>query len=218
MAGLLNYTPISQDVEDELIDKLNRVAASLDVLCVSDQMRLGVITARIRNQICRLAGEGLRVLVDSRDRIQLFHGVMLKPNEVEGARAVGTDPASLHGIADLAAVARQLAIQNDGTVVMTIGALGSLHADGERVIHIPAPAVEGPIDICGAGDSFLSGLALALAAGADTCEAALFGNLCSSITIRQIGTTGTATRKQIRAAYRGDPAAVRSVQHGTDLP
>lgn len=195
-----NYTPIGEAVENELIDKLNRVATSLDVLCVSDQMRSGVITERIRDQICRLAGEGLRVLIDSRDHIRYFHGVMLKPNEVEGARAVGADPASLHGLADLAATASQLARQNSGPVVMTIGALGALHTDGECVTHIPATVVEDPIDICGAGDSFLSGLALALAAGADACEAALIGNLYSSITIRQIGTTGTATRDQIRMA------------------
>ena len=182
--------------------------SSLDVLCVSDQMRSGVITERIRDQICQLADEGLRVLVDSRDHIGLFHGVMLKPNEVEGARAIGARdvgayPASLHGMIDLAATARQLAQQNSGPVFMTIGALGALHTDGGRVTHIPAPTVEGPIDICGAGDSFLSGLALALAAGADACEAALIGNLCSSVTIRQIGTTGTATREQIRMAAQG---------------
>ena len=206
-----NYTPIGEAVENELIDKLNRAAACLDVLCVSDQMRSGVITGRIRDQICKLADEGLRVLVDSRDHIGLFHGVMLKPNEVEGARAVGARavgayPASLHGMIDLAATARQLAQQNSGPVFMTIGALGALHTDSGRVTHIPAPAVEGPIDICGAGDSFLAGLALALAAGADACEAALIGNLCSSVTIRQIGTTGTATREQIRMAAQGHMA------------
>ena len=200
-----NFALIEAMVEDELIDKLNQSAASLDVLCVSDQMRFGVITARVRDHICRLANQGLCVLVDSRDRIELFHNVLLKPNEVEGARAVGMNATDLHGVSDLAKVASHLTHQQKSPVIMTIGAHGALYADGEYISHISAPSVEGPIDICGAGDSFLAGLAMALAAGADRSEAARIGNLCSSVTIRQIGTTGTATREQIRLAAQARP-------------
>lgn len=195
-----NFNLIGATVEDELIDKLNQAAVSLDVLCVSDQMRFGIITTRVREQICRLAEQGLNVLVDSRDRIGLFHNVLLKPNEVEGARAIGMNAADLHGVKDLATVADRLSRQQNSPVIMTIGPHGALYADSEHISHIPVPPVEGPIDICGAGDSFLAGLAMALAAGADRCEAARIGNLCSSVTIRQVGTTGTATREQIRLA------------------
>lgn len=194
-----NHAPISETLENAIIERLDRSAASLDVLCVSDQMRFGLISERVRGHICRLAGQGLRVVVDSRDHIRHFAGVILKPNEIEGARAVGIDPTSLNGLDDFADAAQKLSSQNNSEVVMTIGALGALYADRGAVIRIPAPAVEGPIDICGAGDSFLSGFGLALAAGADQAEAAHIGNLCSSITIRQIGTTGTASREQILA-------------------
>jgi hypothetical protein len=48
--------------------------------------------------------------------------------------------------------------------------------------------VSGEIDIVGAG--------------AEPSEAALLGNLVASITIQQIGTTGTATLAQVRERFR----------------
>jgi sugar/nucleoside kinase (ribokinase family) len=62
--------------------------------------------------------------------------------------------------------------------------------------------VAGPIDIVGAGDSTSAGVACAVAAGATLTEAAAFGNLVASITIQQLGTTGTATPEQVRQRWR----------------
>jgi sugar/nucleoside kinase (ribokinase family) len=54
----------------------------------------------------------------------------------------------------------------------------------------------------GAGDSTSAGIICALAAGASPAEAAAFGCLVASITVRQIGTTGTASPGQVRARWR----------------
>jgi sugar/nucleoside kinase (ribokinase family) len=59
--------------------------------------------------------------------------------------------------------------------------------------------VENPVDICGAGDSFSAGAALALRAGASPAEAALFGHLVASVTIMKPG-TGTASPGEVLAA------------------
>ena len=67
---------------------------------------------------------------------------------------------------------------------------------------VPAYPVAGPIDIVGAGDSTSAGIACAIASGASPAEAAAFGNLVASITIQQIGTTGTATPEQVRQRWR----------------
>jgi sugar/nucleoside kinase (ribokinase family) len=63
--------------------------------------------------------------------------------------------------------------------------------------------VTGPIDPVGAGDSISAALACAIAAGASLSQAAAFANMVASITIRQLGTTGTATPEQIRQSIRG---------------
>ena len=41
-----------------------------------------------------------------------------------------------------------------------------------------------------------------MVSGAEAVEAAAFGNLVASITIQQIGTTGTASPEQVRARWR----------------
>jgi sugar/nucleoside kinase (ribokinase family) len=62
--------------------------------------------------------------------------------------------------------------------------------------------VTGPIDIVGAGDSTSAGITSAVAAGASLEEAAAFGCLVASITVQQIGTTGTASPEQVRQRWR----------------
>jgi D-glycero-beta-D-manno-heptose-7-phosphate kinase len=196
-----NYVPLSKALEDALMEELDNYATSLDVLCVSDQFGCSVITPRVRDHISRLAAQGLTVVADSRENIGKFTGVILKPNELEGAKAAGIDSAHCRTVQDYAEASQKLSRQSGCEVLMTIGAQGSLYTQGKDVVHIPVRAVAGPIDICGAGDSFLSGFSLALAAGADRCEAAVVASLCSGVTIQQIGTTGTATREQVLERY-----------------
>jgi sugar/nucleoside kinase (ribokinase family) len=67
---------------------------------------------------------------------------------------------------------------------------------------VPAYPVSGPIDIVGAGDSTSAGITCAVAAGASLEEAAAFGCLVASVTIQQIGTTGTASPEQVRKRWQ----------------
>ena len=61
----------------------------------------------------------------------------------------------------------------------------------------------GPIDICGAGDATNAGLAFAQALGIPLPESALVAGIVSSITIRQIGVTGTASLDEVARVLRG---------------
>ena len=70
--------------------------------------------------------------------------------------------------------------------------------DGEE-IHCPAHPTKPPVDIVGAGDTFISAMGTALAAGHDLETAARIACLASAVTVRKIGTTGTATREEILA-------------------
>jgi sugar/nucleoside kinase (ribokinase family) len=67
---------------------------------------------------------------------------------------------------------------------------------------VPALPVTRPIDPVGAGDSISAALACAIAAGATLPQAAAFANIVASITIRQLGTTGTASPQQILKIVR----------------
>lgn len=194
-----NYEPLPGEEEQKLVRLLRENARDADVVCVSDQFAFGCITSLVRKEIISLAREGKRVVVDSRERIGLFKHVTLKPNEVEGLRAVKKGRSTLKGtFEDYVRAAIMLSEQNDSKVCMTIGPDGCLYAESGTVTHVPSCEVPPPIDICGAGDTFLSAYSCALAAGAEPREAASFANMAAGVTIRKIGTTGTASPDEIR--------------------
>ena len=190
-----NDRALSAEAEDQLIEALTEAAKELDVLCVCDQMVNGCVTDKVRGAVMKLAKEGLTVIADSRDNIGLFKNVIVKPNDIEAARALGCD-----SMAPGEAVKR-LHEMTGRTAIVTAGPNGCWLCGGENAVNIPAFPVEGPLDICGAGDTFLSAFACCLGSGADAEHAAAIGNLASSITIKKLGMTGTASREELLDAY-----------------
>ena len=61
---------------------------------------------------------------------------------------------------------------------------------------VPAYPVEGEIDVTGAGDASNAGIILGMTLGLTPREAAVIACAVSSVTIQQLGTTGTATPEQ----------------------
>ena len=194
-----NRAPLSHAREDALLAALDEAAPGLDVLCVSDQLKYGCITPRVRERLCRLSEAGLTVIVDSRDRAALYRHVVVKPNEVEASRAfAGGEALEPEALAELAG---QIAARNERLALVTLGKNGCLVADGGRVVRCPACQVEPPIDFVGAGDTFLAGFGTLLAAGASPLEAAQVATLCAAVTIKKLGVTGTATREEVLEAW-----------------
>jgi hypothetical protein len=90
---------------------------------------------------------------------------------------------------------------NQKPVFLTAGPHGIFLFTEKGCQHVPAVPVEGEVDIVGAGDSVMAGVVSALGSGAEPEEAALLGNIVASITIQQIGTTGTASPPQVRERF-----------------
>ncbi len=188
-----NHQPLAQETEEALLEQL--AACDADVICVCDQMAHGCITDRVREALCAMGRGGRTVIADSRERIGRFTSVIIKPNEVEAARALNlpADTSPEHML-------RALHACTGAPVVLTLGAQGSMVYADDAVTPIPAHNVPPPIDICGAGDTFLAALACALAAGANLTDAARLGSLASAVTIRKLNQTGTASPGEILAA------------------
>ncbi|WP_425615102.1 bifunctional heptose 7-phosphate kinase/heptose 1-phosphate adenyltransferase [Anatilimnocola sp. NA78] len=201
---LRTRSPIGDNVQDELCRRLELVWQSSDGLIVLDQVNetgCGVITDKVRACLEGLAQQNPKKLiyVDSRQRLRDFHVGVLKGNRAEIAAACGLDASA--DIRDFERATLDLAKRTQRPVYCTLGEQGTLVALPEGTTAIaPATKVEGPIDIVGAGDSATSGIVTALLSGASPLEAATFGNLVASITIQQLGTTGTASPAQVRAA------------------
>ena len=223
-----NRTPTPSALEDAILRLLDEAWPRLDALIVLDQVSeedCGVVTKRVREHLAELGERdpGKFVLADSRERVGLFRNICVKPNRDELRRAYRELPplesicafVELTGQsmtqAELAWLAADRVMASELLVLFaTDGAEGTVVAWGESsdtdlagsLLSVPAYPVSGPIDICGAGDSCSAGITSAMVSDATHEEAAAFGNLIASITIQQIGVTGTATPEQVRARWR----------------
>lgn len=205
-----NRAPLPQAAEDQVVQRLRALMSQTDAVVVADQVQeanQGVITDRVREEIIRLGREcGDKVFaVDSRERIGLYRHVVIKPNRREAMRAVHPDwtgDAEQLSQEAVAACGEALFRRTERPVFLTLGAEGILVFAREGRTHVPAVPVVGEIDPVGAGDSAQAGIVLALCVGARPEEAALLGNLVASITIQQIGTTGTASPEQVWQRFR----------------
>lgn len=185
---------ISPALETRVVNALREVEDDFDVVIVSDQAETaagGVVTARMREALTPIAAKKV-VWVDSRMRPEHFRGVILKPNRDEAEAACGR----VFGRVDFPALFRHTA---SSLMIVTHGGEGAqvIAAGGEAMVA--GRAVEKPVDICGAGDSFSAGGAMTLAVTGSGVEAARFGNLVASITIMKKG-TGTASPEEVLAA------------------
>jgi ribokinase len=107
----------------------------------------------------------------------------LIPNESEAAALTGLSVDSLDSAE---AAASRLMAMGAGKVIVTLGAQGSLFADGSRFEHFPAPTVKA-VDTTAAGDTFVGGFAAALASGKTEAEAIRFGQVAAALSVTRAG-------------------------------
>jgi rfaE bifunctional protein kinase chain/domain len=195
----INTRPLPGSLEKQVLNHLENFADTFDVLFVSDQAETkqgGVVTPAVRERLQKIAESNPEkvIWVDSRVRVERFQKMILKPNEQEAAAAA----IALFGDVDYQ---RLRAHAGARLMFVTKGSEGVLVVDSNSETLVPARVVEQPVDICGAGDSFSAGAAMALAITGSATRAAEFGNLVASITIMKHG-TGTASAAELLAAAR----------------
>lgn len=197
-----NRRPLSEAVQERLLQELEAVLPEVEAVIIADQVeepQLGIVTERVRERLAELADEqpDKILFADSRANINAFRKVTIKPNAREAAACLGLSSEHEASREQLEEMGRELCRRNGRPVYITLGAEGMLVCTAEDAKPIPGIPVSGPLDICGAGDSATAGIVSALCAGATGEEAALFGNLVASITVQQVGTTGTASPGQV---------------------
>ena len=193
----INTRPLPDAVEQELLEYLREFAASFDIIFVSDQADTrngGVVTPAVRAMLEEIAQSDTKkiIWVGSRLRVERFRNMILKPNERE-ARAASV---GLFGEVDY----QRLRNHADSRLMfVTKAAEGVVVVEDGMETAVPAFQVAEPVSVSGAGDSFSAGAALALAITGSAMEAARFGNLVASITVKKRG-TGVASPEEVLAA------------------
>ena len=201
-----NRRSTPRPLQERLVDFLNAGLSAWDGLLVMDQVteaNCGVLTSRVRRWLSATGRRHPRLicLADSRQHIHLFKHMMIKPNQREAANALDV-PRHRPTLSASRRHALQLAAATRRPVFLTLGEAGMLVADDSSLTHLPGHPVAGPVDPVGAGDSTSAAIAAALCAGASPVEAAALANLVGSITVQQIGTTGTAPPKSILRRFK----------------
>ena len=197
------YTkPLPESVERHLLARLESAASDYDLILVSDQAETnqgGVVTPGMRDVLTRLAvtRPDKLIWVDSRLRPEHFRYAVVKPNQQEAEAA----SVRVLGRVDYPELRRHMQAP---CLIVTHGGKGALVVDEGGEQWVPAKTVANPIDICGAGDSFSAGAAMALVVTGDPLQATRFGNLVAGITIMKKG-TGTACPQEVLRASRPRP-------------
>ncbi len=197
---LKNWSITPTSLQEKVADALRRIAPDVDAVILLDQVDVpetGVITKHVLGAVSEVAAKypKLFIIADSRRGLKGYPPVCLKMNREELKAMTGFDPRDAEEIAQ---VVRTMAQAKGKPIFVTLAEQGIVAAgpDG-KTAHRRALPLRGEIDIVGAGDSVTANLTAAVAAGAGLDEAVEFAIGASSVVIHQLGTTGTATPKQI---------------------
>jgi len=197
-----NFTETTRELEDQLIANLKQALETSQGVVIIDQFlqrNCSVVTERIRGAIAELATSvpDMFFFADSRGFADSFCNVIIKCNQYELPGKEQDE--DVNDTVALVRRAKQLLAVNGRAVVVTLGEKGALVFEPDKqVVSIPAFPVDPPLDIVGAGDATNAGTILGLTLGLTLPESVLLGGCVSSITIQQIGVTGTASIKQVK--------------------
>lgn len=203
-----NWTPTPASVQAKIISALRSVTRQVDAIILLDQVDLpetGVVTKRVLNAVrglCR-SHPRLLILADSRRGLRGYPPVQFKMNRAELSALTGD--ARHSNLSALKLAAGKLAQRHGQSCFVTLAEHGIIGAAADGTVeHVAALPVRGEIDVVGAGDAVTANLTAALAAGAEIREALEIANAAASFVIHQLGTTGTASLKQIRPLVRAN--------------
>jgi rfaE bifunctional protein kinase chain/domain len=192
--------------EETLVKRVRTLGATADAILLSDY-GYGLLTPAILEQVMALARQGDRlVTADSRYDLLRFRGVTAAaPNEPEVEELVG-GPLDEEPAAEKAG--RQL-LERLGCryLLVTRGSRGMALIEREGpATFLPIHGTDEIADVTGAGDTVISTLTLALAAGSPPVEAAWLANVAGGVVVMKRGTAPIARAELLHAlASDGTP-------------
>jgi D-beta-D-heptose 7-phosphate kinase/D-beta-D-heptose 1-phosphate adenosyltransferase len=190
---------VGGEVADAVAAAVESRAGSSHAIVVSDYLK-GVVTRRIMAQVAALAhAHNLPLLVDPKvPHMDFYRGsTLVTPNLHEAEVAANVRIRTPQDAARAAQLLRER-VGADG-VLITLGEQGMWlsHAGAEGALATAAREVA---DVTGAGDTVIATLALALAAGATSTEAAQLANQAAGIAVGKFG-AATVTCEELLARF-----------------
>jgi D-beta-D-heptose 7-phosphate kinase/D-beta-D-heptose 1-phosphate adenosyltransferase len=199
---------VTEAVARDLVAAVEREASECQVLIMEDYNK-GVLVPGVIDAVVTAGRRlGIPTVVDPK-RLRFFNygGVtVFKPNAKELADALGEHLAP-ESPGWMASIRQRLACD---TLLLTLGERGvALSSEREGYFRVPTVA-RGVYDVSGAGDTVVSVVAVALAAGATPVEAAILANHAAAVEVGKAG-VATVSRQEIldhlRSYGEGSPAS-----------
>ena len=183
-----NSSMLKSENEKLFLCALKKEIFNADVLILSDYSKGSLTSVVIREAISLAKQNNIPVLVDpKRTDCTIYTGAsVITPNLKELAAMTGMGVASDE---DVELAAQKLSAEsNISAVVVTRSERGASVIENSSMTHIPnaARTVRG---VSGAGDTFISTLAVGIAAGLELLEAAELANQACGIVVSRDGTT-----------------------------
>jgi rfaE bifunctional protein kinase chain/domain len=178
---------ISQEMQGKILDVLRRNVKSLDAIIIEDYNK-GVIVKSLIHEIIGFAKRnGFIVTVDPKfnNFFEYKQVTVFKPNRKETEEALGV---RLHDQESVDRAGKDLVEKLEAeNVLLTLGERGmTLVERSGAAVHVPTMARR-VADVSGAGDTVISTLTMALAAGATVREASMLANFAGGIVCGEVG-------------------------------
>lgn len=202
-----NFEEPPRRVQDKMLENLEDALRNADAVIITDQFyqrNQGAVTDYIRERLGELALKWSDKIfyADSRSFVNEYRNMIVKCNNLELFSKFGGGEGDPENLDAILRKGKEIAERNAHLFFVTRGSRGMV-VFGEDAELVPAFAVTGEIDIVGAGDAANAGIVMGLALGLKPSEAALLGCCISSVTIQQIGKTGTATPAEVAERLAG---------------
>ncbi|MCL2390923.1 MAG: PfkB family carbohydrate kinase, partial [Endomicrobia bacterium] len=192
--------------ETKIIDNIEKLIPKFDAVVISDYGK-GVVSPKVLNRTIFLARKhGIPVTVDPKtEQFKKYKKVTtMTPNTKEAIE--GMNAKNIKTEEDIINLGKKiLKTLKSESVLITRSEKGmTLIEPGDKITNIPTRAKE-VYDVTGAGDTVISTMTLALAAGTNLATAAEIANFAAGIVVSKIGTATTNTeelKKTISEFYR----------------
>ena len=192
----------SRKMINQVITYMEKMIPKVDGVVISDYGK-GLICEPVLNAAIKLAHHYHKIItVDPKVEHFLKYKKVtcITPNHLEAAQGshypVPTDQAETELLGEK--IVKKLKCRS---LLITQGERGmTLFEQGRKAIHIPTVARE-VFDVTGAGDTVISALTLALAAGASLLNAAIIANNAAGIVVAKVG-TATCSPEELKRNLR----------------
>jgi D-beta-D-heptose 7-phosphate kinase/D-beta-D-heptose 1-phosphate adenosyltransferase len=194
--------------EGGLVDRLRGLVPAHDAVIVSDY-GYGIVTPRVIATLGALQAASPRIVVADSKTLGAFRGVgvtAVKPNYDETVRLLG-GRGGARGAARAEALERHgerlLELTGAQIAAVTLDTEGALFFERGRAPYRTYARPADPARAAGAGDTFASALALALAAGGDMAASAELASAAAAVVVAKEG-TATCSLAELRGYVAGD--------------